>query len=530
MTRAWACLSAIASLLIAAPASAADWYVDPRSGSPSGDGSMGNPWRTLEEVVAAGLIETRHYSPLPYSASSTLMPVNAGAPIQPGDTIWLASGFHGALSIQGAHNAMPITIAAMPGATPQLSHVVFSAASEWVLRGVSISPSYATPYVRQTALEIEDHGHHGPSHDITVERCDVFAVPDIASFSAADWNDQVGNGISVGSDDCIIRDDTVRNINFGIQASGQRDLIQRNLVENFAGDGLRGLGDYDVFEHNTVRNCFAVNDNHDDGFQSWSVGPGGVGTGEVVGIVLRGNTIINYTDEAQPLRGTLQGIGCFDGFFTDWVIENNVIITDHWHGITLLGARGSRIVNNTVIDPNDERPGPTWISIDDHKDGSPSTDCVVRNNLSMDIQVPDRPTVTVDHNVLVDDPARFFVDAPGYDLHLLADAPAIDVGVDTLAPMFDFDGIARPQLGGYDVGAYEWHEPSVVPADAGMPPIGTDGGPSVGRDGGLSGFRDGGIGGPMDGGCGCRAAPRSSRTPLALVLGLLAAVLVRRRG
>ena len=52
----------------------------------------------------------------------------------------------------------------------------------------------------------------------------------------------------------------------------------------------------------------------------------------------------------QPHRGALQGIGCFDGMFVDWIIENNVIIVDHYHGITLGGARGCRIVNNTVID------------------------------------------------------------------------------------------------------------------------------------------------------------------------------------
>ena len=46
-------------------------------------------------------------------------------------------------------------------------------------------------------------------------------------------------------------------------------------------------------------------------------------------MVLRGNTIINYEDPGQPHRGTLQGIGCFDGMFVDWVIENNVVIVDH---------------------------------------------------------------------------------------------------------------------------------------------------------------------------------------------------------
>jgi hypothetical protein len=119
---------------------------------------------------------------------------------------------------------------------------------------------------------------------------------------------------------------------------------------------MRGFGDHTTFQYNTIKNSYAVNGNHDDGFQSWSSGAGGVGTGEVVGIVLRGNTFINYEDPNQPHRGAMQGIGCFDGMYVDWVIENNVIIVDHWHGISFNGVRNTRIVNNTVLDPNGKSP------------------------------------------------------------------------------------------------------------------------------------------------------------------------------
>src|SRR5690606_12571794 len=77
---------------------------------------------------------------------------------------------------------------------------------------------------------------------------------------------------------------------------------------------------------------------------------GGVGTGVVRGVVIRGNVFINFTDPDREFAGSAQGIGCFDGFFEDWVIENNVVVVNHWHGITLLGARNVRVVNNTVVD------------------------------------------------------------------------------------------------------------------------------------------------------------------------------------
>jgi hypothetical protein len=321
--------------------------------------------------------------------------------------------------------------------------------------------------------------------------------------------------------------------------------IERNVVDSFAGDGLRGLGDNTVFEYNTVKNCYAVNANHDDGFQSWSTGPSGVGSGVVKGIVLRGNVIINYEDENQPFRGTLQGIGAFDGMFEDWVVENNVIMVDHWHGITLLGAKNCRVVNNTVIDLNDIKPGPPWIRIAEHKNGTPPEGCLVRNNLVTDLNNA-ATGVTVDHNLELKDYAPFFVNAAGHDLHLLASAPAIDVGSAEQAPATDRDGVPRPQGKGFDLGAYEWHDPSLVfdagtEAAAGAAGSGAAGGSAGGSAGGAAAGSDAGpdaSGGAApaeaasdDSGCGCRV-PVSAPSPagwISLAALLWAGRRIRRR-
>jgi parallel beta-helix repeat protein len=170
-------------------------------------------------------------------------------------------------------------------------------------------------------------------------------------------------------------------------------------------------------------------------------------------VVLRGNTIINYEDPQQPHRGTLQGIGCFDGMFVDWVVENNVVITDHYHGITLSGARNCRIINNTVIDRRDGRPGPPWIRIGNHKNGTPSTGCVVRNNLASSLNVVDG--AKVDHNLIVKNPKALFADVAAFDLRLRSDSEAIDAGSPEKAPSRDAAGVSRPQGEGIDIGAYE---------------------------------------------------------------------------
>ncbi len=449
--------------LVASGAAAAEFYVDPVRGSRAGDGSAERPWRTIQEVIDAGLVESQRWNELPYTERSELVVRNAGAPVQAGDTIWLRSGFHGALSITGYYNPETITIAAEAGHTPQLSSVRIRSDSHWTLRGLTVSAEFGEPYERRTLVDLDSHGWQGPIHDIVVDRCTIMSMADSSAWTIEDWNERACNGIQVDGTRMTIHDNRLLNVNHGISVGASHSLIAGNLVENFAGDGLRGLGDYCTFEYNTVKNCYNVNANHDDGFQSWSTGPEGVGTSEVIGMVLRGNTILNYDDPNQPFRGTLQGIGCFDGTFVDWVVENNVVITDHWHGITLGGARNCLVINNTVLDRNSSSPGPPWICVDKHKNGTPPVDCIVRNNLATDFR--NAPQVREDHNLRIEDPVALFVDPEHFDLHLRPGAKAIDAGSSEGAPELDRDRIRRPQGNGIDIGAYEWHSDDVTPLE-----------------------------------------------------------------
>ena len=515
-------------------AGATVFYVDPVNGSPAGDGSHDRPWQTLQQVLEAGLVEGRQCQQLPYQPGCTMEPTNPGAPVKAGDTLRLLDGYHGEITVMDAYLTQPLTVEAEPGHGPRIKSLRCLGAGNWIFRGLSISPSHADPYQRVgTLVMIEDHDFRGPCQSVTVEDCRIFSVEDSSSWSAADWNDLACSGIQVQGPDCVVRGNHLLNVDFGISVSGPRALVSGNTIENFAGDGLRGLGDHDVFENNLVKNCYDVNQNHDDGFQSWSTGANGVGSGEVVGVVLRGNTIINYTDPSQPHRGTLQGIGCFDGFYTDWVVENNVIITDHWHGITFLGARNLRMVNNTVVDINQVEPGPAWIRVGPHKDGTPSSGWVVRNNLVMSLQLDD--TGTADHNLVIDFAwaGRYFVDYAGHDLHLAADSPAINTGAAELAPDIDHDGVVRPQGGAVDIGAYEWVEDT--PPDGGddggqATDAGADAnsdaeqvadtGPDAGTSDSAADSERADSGSPESSGCSCGTA--ASRTPGGMLLLLLA--------
>jgi hypothetical protein len=433
---------------------ATNFYVDPVNGSMDNDGSINFPWQTLQAVVEAGLIESQAWS-VPYSLTSTLNPKNGGAPVVAGDTLILMSGYHGKVDILKYVNSGVITIRAGAGQTPTLSQLHFQASSNWSVSGLSVSPIYGDTD-EATLIRIESHSYNGPSSNVSIDNCKIFTALDTSSWTVTDWLNKRKSGISVDGDNCLITNNHVENVGFGITVSGRSALVAHNTVLNFAGDAMRGLGDYGVFKYNFVANAIKVDENHDDGFQSWSR------DGQpVIGVVLRGNQFFTSYNHPNPdLLSTFQGIGCFDGYYEDWLIVNNLVAISHYHGISLYGARNSRIINNTVVDDSLHADDPMvpWIRLTAHKDGSYGEGNVVRNNIGR-LSCIDTG-VTIDHNV---DPGvrsgdllnydAYFEDRMAYDFSLKSSAPAVGAGTSDLAPEIDIRG--RKRGAKIDTGAYQ---------------------------------------------------------------------------
>ncbi len=422
----------------------------------SNDGSQANPWSTLEAVFSSNKIESQKPATYPYVEDAPLVPRNPGAPVKAGDTILLLSGDHGTVSLGGWYNASMITIEAAPGATPVIRRWTLEGGKFWTLRGITVSPEPYGTVAKGTLVKFASHSHQGPISDITVEDCHCYTVDDSSAWTATDWNNLASDGITVGGKRGVIRNNVVRNVNWGI-LPGSYSLVEYNDIINFAGDGMRCNGNYTTIQYNLIKNCYKVNSNHDDGIQSFSTGPGGSGSGTVYGNVIRGNVILQNDGSVGALNGTLQGIGCFDGFYEDWVVENNVIVVDQYHGLSFYGAINCKIANNTVVERVAGANTP-WIRVGDHKTRGPGSGNTIINNIAPSYQLGSNAGGTSSNNLSVAfaSYASYFNDAPGFDFYPIAGSPLIDQGTAIGAPELDIDGTIRPQGSAHDVGAYEF--------------------------------------------------------------------------
>jgi len=417
---------------------AADYFVDPGYEGQS-QGTRSEPFRSIKQALGSGRVKD-------------------------GDNVILASGNYGHLKIVGKRNKDFVTMRAGKDQVPKFHKITVYDSANWRFKGLHVSPAYGSSHYLSAMVTISKG-----SSEIVFENGVLRSSDDVTAWAKADWLKKAAKGIAAGGKNIVLKNNKIENVKYGITVDVDHGTIEGNLINNFSGDGIRGLGDYTVYRNNTIKNCFRVDGHHDDGFQSWSVGKDGVGTGEVVGGILSGNRIIHREDPNQKFPCTLQGIGMFDGTFVDWVIENNVVVTNHWHGISVYGSKNLRILHNTVFNPDKtgKTAGKTWIYAAAHKDGTPPKNAYVLNNIAPRILKAKQSDVVVAGNISDQSSYALFQDSDTLDFSLKPSSLAINAGVTaaylariTTRPMpelpeTDIDGNKRPQGNGFDVGAYE---------------------------------------------------------------------------
>lgn len=370
---------------------AATFYCDPVAGRPDGDGTAEKPWRTIEEVIERRLIPFR---------SDTGAAGNANARVEPGDTVLLRSGWHGVIRIAAGYNDKTITIAAAPGHTPQVGWIEIGEGRNWTVRGLTVSPSLAPAALNRVPRTLVMLGDRGGERNanLNIEDCFVYSVLDSGSWSGKDWVEKPSNGIFLGRNGRghVARNNYVLNTRFGIQLAAPECIAEGNVVANFSGDGIRVMRDGQIAQYNVVKNSFVGSrdgdDNHDDGIQVFLFN---VGTGTVRDVTLRASVIIARELDDLPFPNGLQGIGCFDGPLVNFLVEANVVLVNHFHGVSLYDAQGCTIQDNTCFSrwPGRARP---WVMLGQKKNEAAAN--LVRNNMAHSFDFKADKSVRAENN------------------------------------------------------------------------------------------------------------------------------------
>ncbi len=418
------------------------------------DGSLANPFGGLQEIIESDYFNSKKYSPLPYDPqASQLIDRNPQAIIQPGDTLMLMNGLHGEAALRNFVNENPITIMAYDGHTPIIEWAGLFACRHWIFENIEISSEPYGNYDHRYLVHVESNGFFGPSSLVTFKDCNIYNTTEPWA-TPEEWIDNASEGMFLRADSLTAIGNTILNTSFGITAMGNHILADNNKIINFSGDGMRIVGSHITFSKNLIKNCYDVDENHDDGIQAWAEINGVVSDNNTV----VGNIIINSDDYTRPMIGPLQGIGCFSGMYNDWLVANNIIIVNHWHGITFLGANRCTIIQNTVLDPTPlTTPGASWIRIADHKDGRQSSDCLVANNVANKLVVDG----TLSQNIILNDLNEYaieFVDYSNNDFRLSQNSKLIDAADENFSMDYDILDYDRFFDKKPDIGAFEFQK------------------------------------------------------------------------
>lgn len=343
-------------VLLASPSLAETYYVAPLgtviSGTP--DGTDTKPFLTIDTALASGKVKG-------------------------GDTLLLKDGAYGTVTIKAnAAFDTPVTIMSQNSKAARFDSILLAQSTRnLVLRNLSVWPSDPA----KGALYLVRA--YNTTSNITLDNLDIRSDKDASAYmqwDAAKWTARKYSGVYLEGPRSLVTNSKLTGVYHGVMVAEDSQVIN-NVVEGFNGDGLRAFSRSTV-KNNRVINCVTTDGNHDDGFQSFVVN-----SVPVSNLTVDSNVIIEWTGATDhPLRCSLQGIGLFDGPYDNLTITNNSIYASSYHGISAYGSRGAKITNNTVLNIRDLTGTAPWIGIYNRKDGTPSTDVLVADNIAMSVQ------------------------------------------------------------------------------------------------------------------------------------------------
>lgn len=340
-----------------------NYYIDPINGDINNDGSSERPFDTLANVFKKKMT------------------------FSTGSTIYLRRGYHGMPVISGKNSAN-ITIVADNGHTPLVGSLIFMNAEKWIISGLTVTRSsipkgHSDAMTKNSGITIDTQTNEN-SHYITIQNCSLYSTQNTTGWTEKNWKN-CKCGITVhGSNHRIYNNHINNGSGMQFMFHANNCYVGYNVIENIPSDGMGNRGNSNIFEFNIIRNINKVSGNHNDLFQVWSNN----------GTIIRNNKLVAYTDPkktilAKPGVSDVQGIGMFDGWYSNMTVENNQVYVDHPIGIWLEGCKNCIVRNNFV-----KRCGKSTfmsrlpcVRIGPKKSGAVSTGNVVTNNFAENFEL-----------------------------------------------------------------------------------------------------------------------------------------------
>lgn len=335
---------------------------------------------------------------IPVKAGENMNAVIAAAP--PGATIVLGDGLHRAINIRGLAKAVPVIVRSQNARNARVPWMKIKArCTNITFKDLSVWSD--TPSGETVLCKVE------PScANIHFDGLDLRGAPDAANYMAwsrAQWVANRIGGIQNRAHGGNISNCVATATSFAFAVENGR--LEGCFVRGFSGDAYRGVQSAQIIG-NYCRDSFKIDKNHDDMFQSFNL----TGT-PFDGMNIENNVFVSWTGSLQhPLQGSrTQGVGMFDGFFDNLVIRNNVVVTDHFHGLTVAGCTNALFEGNIALNVLGaamvHRTHP-WLKVAPHKNGQPSRNIIVRNNITVALALhPRNINATYQNNLTVTDPA-----------------------------------------------------------------------------------------------------------------------------
>lgn len=425
------CAFLVACSILPSALWAKNYYVDPREGSSSNNGSQAFPWKTLQEVFASNTT------------------------FQAGDVIYLLRGDHGAPIITGLNTGL-VVIKPLDGHTPVVQSLRFVKASNWDVNGLFVSPKAAPNMVRVSVPQLVSISEDSTNN--ILENSYIFSDFLVDSWTQAKWKTTARYGVAIHGPYNIIRNNHIYNTITGLQQDfhAHHNLIEHNIVENFAHDGMQEKGSYNTFQYNLIMNAFDLGDgNHPDGFQAF-------GSGNMHDTTINGNIILSSFYHPNPAlyNALLQGIGLFSSY-VNYTVVNNIVMNDSRVGIWLLGGKNCKVVNNTVFPVNGGTSGiRLFYTFASGVSSRNAVKNIVENNIAGEFVLKNKDGTSVclstadcSHN-LVNKSKSLFLNTAARDVHIVNNSKVVNAGDSVYAPLLDAGKVARN--GRIDLGAYQF--------------------------------------------------------------------------